>query len=120
MFRKSFYECSDEAQFADADAAFLRLQGPGERIQIAIEPARVAEPQAIDFDAVSTVDDDDPSQPLIEQCELVVGAQAEFEDLHERVVAEQRSGEHTSELQSLMRISYAVFCLKKKKTPQKT
>src|SRR3546814_3183159 len=28
----------------------------------------------------------------------------------------QRSEEHTSELQSLMRISYAVFCLKKKNT----
>src|SRR3546814_8431514 len=31
----------------------------------------------------------------------------------------QRSEEHTSELQSLMRISYAVFCLKKKKHKQK-
>src|SRR3546814_3119886 len=31
-----------------------------------------------------------------------------------------RSEEHTSELQSLMRISYAVFCLKKKKTKEKT
>src|SRR3546814_2309143 len=31
-----------------------------------------------------------------------------------------RSEEHTSELQSLMRISYAVFCLKKKKKKQKT
>src|SRR3546814_1069185 len=31
-----------------------------------------------------------------------------------------RSEEHTSELQSLMRISYAVFCLKKKKTEQYT
>src|SRR3546814_1567598 len=30
-----------------------------------------------------------------------------------------RSEEHTSELQSLMRISYAVFCLKKKTTPIK-
>src|SRR3546814_14729048 len=30
--------------------------------------------------------------------------------------AKARSEEHTSELQSLMRISYAVFCLKKKKT----
>src|SRR3546814_4906764 len=30
-----------------------------------------------------------------------------------------RSEEHTSELQSLMRISYAVFCLKKKKTQHK-
>src|SRR3546814_5601453 len=32
----------------------------------------------------------------------------------------RRSEEHTSELQSLMRISYAVFCLKKKKTKQST
>src|SRR3546814_2803528 len=31
-------------------------------------------------------------------------------------LAADRSEEHTSELQSLMRISYAVFCLKKKKT----
>src|SRR3546814_2528153 len=32
-----------------------------------------------------------------------------------RVRSRRRSEEHTSELQSLMRISYAVFCLKKKK-----
>src|SRR3546814_2106081 len=32
-----------------------------------------------------------------------------------RAQREARSEEHTSELQSLMRISYAVFCLKKKK-----
>src|SRR3546814_5899972 len=35
-------------------------------------------------------------------------------------VAVVRSEEHTSELQSLMRISYAVFCLKKKRTTIKT
>src|SRR3546814_1957205 len=35
------------------------------------------------------------------------------------VVASERSEEHTSELQSLMRISYAVFCLKKKKYTQR-
>src|SRR3546814_2231246 len=36
--------------------------------------------------------------------------------IHERraELREERSEEHTSELQSLMRISYAVFCLKKK------
>src|SRR3546814_10184017 len=34
---------------------------------------------------------------------------------HARRLGLQRSEEHTSELQSLMRISYAVFCLKKKK-----
>src|SRR3546814_5543804 len=32
-----------------------------------------------------------------------------------RALANMRSEEHTSELQSLMRLSYAVFCLKKKK-----
>src|SRR3546814_14907797 len=34
---------------------------------------------------------------------------------HRRPDVQRRSEEHTSELQSLMRISYAVFCLKKKK-----
>src|SRR3546814_940918 len=34
-----------------------------------------------------------------------------------RAYVSGRSEEHTSELQSLMRISYAVFCLKKKKLP---
>src|SRR3546814_5154104 len=34
------------------------------------------------------------------------------------IVASDRSEEHTSELQSLMRISYAVFCLKKKNNLQ--
>src|SRR3546814_5596147 len=35
-----------------------------------------------------------------------------------RAVMDNRSEEHTSELQSLMRNSYAVFCLKKKKSTQ--
>src|SRR3546814_6255782 len=35
------------------------------------------------------------------------------------LAADGRSEEHTSELQSLMRISYAVFCLKKKNTLNK-
>src|SRR3546814_2055349 len=36
-----------------------------------------------------------------------------------RGAGDERSEEHTSELQSLMRISYAVFCLKKKTKSQK-
>src|SRR3546814_8427583 len=38
--------------------------------------------------------------------------------LPDQSVAPLRSEEHTSELQSLMRISYAVFCLQKKKKKQ--
>src|SRR3546814_1740553 len=40
--------------------------------------------------------------------------------VEENAVQEARSEEHTSELQSLMRISYAVFCLKKKKKQKTT
>src|SRR3546814_3897268 len=39
---------------------------------------------------------------------------------HAPAHAEQRSEEHTSELQSLMRNSYAVFCLKKKNNTKQT
>src|SRR3546814_4412242 len=46
----------------------------------------------------------------------VVAGDADVE--HLAVLDEVRSEEHTSELQSLMRISYAVFCLKKNKTKQ--
>src|SRR3546814_8540765 len=40
--------------------------------------------------------------------------------VNEWQVCEERSEEHTSELQSLMRISYAVFCLKQKQKTMKT
>src|SRR3546814_18257003 len=48
--------------------------------------------------------------PAIVQCTLPVCRQRAYHR------CSRRSEEHTSELQSLMRISYAVFCLKKKKS----
>src|SRR3546814_7198537 len=52
----------------------------------------------------------------------VAGAQGEGEDalLLHRDALQDRSEEHTSELQSLMRISYAVFCLKKQNKSRPT
>src|SRR3546814_5953849 len=47
-------------------------------------------------------------------CRARPGRRPAPEGLERRGRAAQRSEEHTSELQSLMRISYAVFCLKKK------
>src|SRR3546814_8605740 len=44
----------------------------------------------------------------------ILFAEQEISDDHRRDRLHCRSEEHTSELQSLMRISYAVFCLKKK------
>src|SRR3546814_8488205 len=43
-----------------------------------------------------------------------------FRTTSDQPLTTNRSEEHTSELQSLMRISYAVFCLKKKKQTQYT
>src|SRR3546814_4891663 len=49
--------------------------------------------------------------------ESFVGLAGSYANVREitPLIAAIRSEEHTSELQSLMRISYAVFCLKKKK-----
>src|SRR3546814_6785408 len=54
------------------------------------------------------------------ESELVLGVNSRIFYLGVRkfIYGVDRSEEHTSELQSLMRISYAVFCLKKKKTKQ--
>src|SRR3546814_10222907 len=56
---------------------------------------------------------------------VMVYATEELFDIHDRMPVilhpdEHRSEEHTSELQSLMRTSYAVFCLKKKKNNTNT
>src|SRR3546814_4730490 len=73
---------------------------------IALERAPPIFPEAIDgLTRVQTADRVGPSlfqQPMIGRFHL------------------GRSEEHTSELQSLMRISYAVFCLKKKKKTTNT
>src|SRR3546814_1104246 len=57
----------------------------------------------------------EPTDAFKRRCELL-------QSVRGRIIGRGRSEEHTSELQSLMRISYAVFCLKKKNnitlTPQ--
>src|SRR3546814_6405213 len=52
--------------------------------------------------------------PVVAGCSTLFGRWQQFAARLYGPVA-TRSEEHTSELQSLMRISYAVFCLKKKK-----
>src|SRR3546814_4875428 len=57
-----------------------------------------------------------PLPPAMELLDLVQEGNLGLE----HAVDKFRSEEHTSELQSLMRISYAVFCLKKKKQKKRT
>src|SRR3546814_5417755 len=76
----------------------------------------VDQPRQRSFDPAALDEADDIERGLllaiILQILLDAVAQRGFADAG---AADGRSEEHTSELQSLMRISYAVFCLKKKK-----
>src|SRR3546814_9581522 len=62
--------------------------------------------------------DDQVDMPRRQQS-VVVAVAAEPAQVYGPAKPLERSEEHTSELQSLMRISYAVLCLKKKKTKKK-
>src|SRR3546814_2029740 len=77
-------------------AVALALSSP-----FAASTARAAVPPPVDVAYPGTID-----------------IEVDATDLAQRIfrVKQERSEEHTSELQSLMRISYAVFCLKKKKS----
>src|SRR3546814_1895877 len=80
--------------------------------------------------AVGTERPDVERLPVRPRCLIIIGAPprigGQFLDIAAAPIAfglsqrrrRGRSEEHTSELQSLMRISYAVFCLKKKKSHQ--
>src|SRR3546814_9967481 len=67
-----------------------------------------------------SMDGDRPAAMRYTEARLARSAEALLADIDENTVDFQpnKSEEHTSELQSLMRISYAVFCLKKKKIPK--
>src|SRR3546814_7633061 len=51
----------------------------------------------------------------LNSCDVAMDGDGDFAVIWATTWRDYRSEEHTSELQSLMRISYAVFCLKKKK-----
>src|SRR3546814_2610681 len=65
------------------------------------------------------VPNDDRSSDDAPAFRVMLGRQR-IGDAWEACTQDGRSEEHTSELQSLMRISYAVFCLKKKKNNKRT
>src|SRR3546814_10683482 len=93
---------------------------------------RSTEDAEASFDDASRPDTQGVPRPLEFACELSDGVAQLFGDAQhagcfhwtwseegKRQSGRNRSEEHTSELQSLMRISYAVFCLTKKKDMRK-
>src|SRR3546814_2860328 len=66
--------------------------------------------------AAGDQDVEPPTHRLAQRCRDIAGVDERSHPVDRRLLSVTRSEEHTSELQSLMRISYAVFCLKKKNT----
>src|SRR3546814_5316455 len=56
------------------------------------------------------------TDPSPARLDVLAETLVDFDSFIRKLIHDRRSEEHTSELQSLMRISYAVFCLKKKNT----
>src|SRR3546814_7424919 len=93
-------------------AGVVAVRAAHRAVQQAVEAVAHQLPRArIGFARGAATGAQPPHQPLRQHQAHGGGKQERF-DAH---VPESRSEEHTSELQSLMSISYAVFCLKKKK-----
>src|SRR3546814_10607098 len=76
----------------------------------------------LDDDPLDIIDDGEPAAAPATRLDRLLAATTTFPGLrvHAADRTLERSEEHTSELQSLMRTSYAVFCLKKKKLKSTT
>src|SRR3546814_9423403 len=79
-------------------------------LSVLAEPGLPGDPDSIDLSALNLPCIAAVAAPQL--LHVVLG------DGMRRLRLDMRSEEHTSELQSLMRISYAVFCLKKQQKPQ--
>src|SRR3546814_8634851 len=100
---------ANEAEFADAQASRMVQYATDAQIEEAIDNGGVMDGVQI-APGVLTQEKTRRVQAAIDQAEIT-----EFETTPLQAAKNAyRSEEHTSELQSLMRISYAVFCLKKK------
>src|SRR3546814_4704673 len=102
----------------DPQAAFEQLRGEVALVRLAVEGlARARESIDIPDYQPTLANTEKILLALTQRVDAIAKSPAMKltpETMGERVNA-SRSEEHTSELQSLMRISYAVFCLKKKK-----
>src|SRR3546814_3541075 len=99
----------------------LRRPLEGKRVALVAHPASVTQDLTHSLDAliaagVNVTSAFGPQHGLKGDKQDNMVETADETDPHYGIPIFSRSEEHTSELQSLMRISYAVFCLKKKNT----
>src|SRR3546814_1742151 len=99
---------------ADAEAVVFAFGAQAERRKTAESADRfeLGAAPSEDFVWVSLMADI-PDDAVVRRVETHMQRQRQLDGA--KIGGEVRSEEHTSELQSLMRISYAVFCLKKQK-----
>src|SRR3546814_2331871 len=114
--------CSSDLKEAKAAASVL---GQALDLLRAGKPARLTEPKDIEEERILKQAQLLTTKPVLYVCNVeeakAATGNAHSEAVFARARAEgARSEEHTSELQSLMRISYAVFCLNKKNKKCKT
>src|SRR3546814_4149822 len=110
--------CSSDLAVHQQRPTALRHPGPAPHRENAIV-SRIEGIRAAEGDGIEAVELTRPLDPVPDDADLMVGEGAvhRFQarrPVFEAIALAARSEEHTSELQSLMRISYAVFCLKKK------
>src|SRR3546814_9469185 len=82
--------------------------------RLAVQPVHAHRAPRLDLGRLG-LDQRDDVRDHVGVLYMVVGDARQIDHMLAVAAAGDRSEEHTSELQSLMRISYAVFCLKKKK-----
>src|SRR3546814_4606893 len=104
--------CSSDLRSSRGLGFAFKLQSPRENI---LEHLRRQPPRILVVAGTVVAIDQDAAVG-----ERMLGEMSELEARRDAAACpHRRSEEHTSELQSLMRISYAVFCLKKKKYEHK-
>src|SRR3546814_3334121 len=97
-----------------SDVCSSDLKLAAEQAEAYASPARLVKATAAAVAEVEIAEDGDEGETPVTS-----GAKASPVTRPSELLDAIRSEEHTSELQSLMRISYAVFCLKKKKKIKK-
>src|SRR3546814_3168686 len=105
---------------SDVCSSDLLDRAPPEQRRIGLERFEIAADRGRFADHLAIVEFERGHRPAridreIRVATLLVRAQVDHHALNLDPLFGERSEEHTSELPTLMRISYAVFCLKKKK-----